>query len=225
MLYCGLLAGVISGNVAAHALDIDRFRVFVATLLLVSPSLLGARLLYAATHWDLYRRNLRRLLNRNEGGAAMYGGLLISLPLSVPVTSILGIPLGAFWDIATFTILVAMIFARIGCLMNGCCSGRPANLFGAYLPNQCGVWDKRVPTQLLEASWAAMLLVLAVAVWQRLPFQGALFLLISASYASGRLALESTRELGSDSHRFTIHHAISLFLITSSLAALGILAV
>jgi phosphatidylglycerol:prolipoprotein diacylglycerol transferase len=220
MLYCGLVAGVTAGNVAAHFADVDRFRVFVAMLLLIIPCLVGAKLLYAATHWNLYRRNLRRLMNRNQGGAAMYGGLLVSLPLSVPLTSVLSVPLGVFWDIATFTMLVGMIFARIGCLLNGCCAGRRTKILGVYSPNHCGVWEKRVPTQALEAGWASILLVAAILIWQSLPFAGALFLLVCASYGLGRFALEATRE---NSHRFTIHHAISLFLVVSSVATFRIL--
>jgi prolipoprotein diacylglyceryltransferase len=69
MLYIGLVAVVVAGNVAAHIAEMDAFRVLVANLVLLVPALLGARLLFVATHWGLFRRNLRRILNSNEGGA------------------------------------------------------------------------------------------------------------------------------------------------------------
>jgi prolipoprotein diacylglyceryltransferase len=87
-----------------------------------------------------------------------------------------------------------------------------------YLPNHEGVWDKRIPTQLLEASWAAMLLLVAVRIWQSLPFHGALFMFAAAGYASGRLLLESTRDGRRANGRFTVHHAISLLIIALSIA-------
>jgi prolipoprotein diacylglyceryltransferase len=151
----------------------------------------------------------------------MYGGLAVVLPLSVPLLAALQLPLGAFWDVATFTILVGMIFTRVGCLLNGCCAGRPSRTWvSMYLPNHTGVWERRIPTQCLEAGWAGVLLVAAITVWRWLPFPGALFLLVSAGYASGRLVLESMREPQRRATRFTIDHAISAVLVMLSLAAL-----
>jgi phosphatidylglycerol---prolipoprotein diacylglyceryl transferase len=221
MLYLGLVAGVVAGNSAAHAADVDAFRAYVATLILIPAGLLGVRLLYVASHWQFYRENLQRIWNRNEGGAAQYGGLGVVLPLSVPLLAVLQLPLGAFWDVAVFTILVLMIFGRVGCLLNGCCAGRRSQTWiSVYLPNHAGTWERRIPTQVLEAAWAVVLLVSAIAAWRWMPFPGALFLFVAGGYGAGRLVLESTRELAHGASRFTIHHAISVVLVVLSLAAL-----
>lgn len=219
MLYVGLVVGVAAGNIAAHAAGLNAFRVYVATLLLIPPSLVGARLLHVFTHWDIYRNDRKRIWNRNEGGQAQYGGLAVMVPLSFPLLAILDIPLGGFWDVSSFTILIGMIFTRVGCLLNGCCAGRPSGVFGLHLPNAQGVWEKRIPTQILEAVWATMLVIAAALIWHLLPFPGALFLFVVAGYAVGRLALESARELAPGARGFTIHHAISLGMIALSLAA------
>jgi phosphatidylglycerol:prolipoprotein diacylglycerol transferase len=221
MVYVGLVTGVVVGNVAAHAAGIDAFRVFVTTLILIVLGLVGARLAYVASHWRVYRQDLRRIWNRNEGGAAHYGGLAVVLPLSVPLLAALQVPLGAFWDVTTFTMLVTLIFGRVGCLLNGCCSGRPSRgWISANLPNHQGVWERRIPTQCLEAGWAGVLLVSAIAAWRGLPFPGALFLMVTAVYASGRLVLLSTLEPRLRAYRLTIHRAISVLMIVLSLAAL-----
>jgi phosphatidylglycerol---prolipoprotein diacylglyceryl transferase len=221
MLYIGLVAGVVAGNAAAHAAGLNAFHAFVATLVLIVPALIGARLLHVASHWQLYRQSPRQIWNRNDGGYGMYGGLLVALLLSVPLLAALRLPFGAFWDVAMITILVGMIFARFGCLMNGCCAGRPSGTwFCMYLPNHRGVWDRRIPTQCLEAGWAAALLLSAITVWRLLPFPGALFLLVTAGYALGRLLLESLREPEPGASRFNLHHAISAALVVLSLATL-----
>jgi prolipoprotein diacylglyceryltransferase len=222
MLYVGLVAGVVAGNLAAHAARIDAFRVFMATFLLLVPALAGARLLYVGSNWSRFRGRTSRIWNRSEGGAAQYGGLLVVVPLSVPLLMALRLPIGSFWDVAAFTILVGMIFTRVGCLLNGCCAGRPAKRWGVYLPNHLGVWERRVPTQCLEAAWATALLGGAVAGWSRLPFPGALFLLVAGGYATGRLVLESAREHDPVTTRFTMQHAISLLIAVVSFAALTI---
>ena len=222
MLYIGLVVGVVAGNIAANSAGLDSFRVYEATILLLVPTLIGARLLHVASHWSIYRHDHQRIWNRSEGGQAQYGGLLIALPLSIPLLAALQLPFGAFWDIGGITILVGMIFTRIGCLLNGCCAGRPSESWGVYLPNVRGVWEKRLPTQCLEAAWALVLLICAVWVWHALPFPGALFLFIVAGYACGRLFTESMREQRPGIHGFTLHHALSLGMIMVSVAVLAV---
>jgi phosphatidylglycerol:prolipoprotein diacylglycerol transferase len=220
LLYLGLVAGVAAGNLAAHRAGLDAFRVMVATLILVVPALLGARLLYVAAHWRSYRG--RWLWSRREGGAAMYGGLVAMLAVSLPLLPVLGLPRGAFWDVATFTCLVGMVFTRFGCLLNGCCAGRPTRSWlGLRLPGGRGARERRVPTQLLEAGWAAVLLVAGIVGWRRLPFPGALFLGTAAAYAAGRLALESVRQKDPSGTAFTVNHALSAAVILSSLGILA----
>jgi phosphatidylglycerol:prolipoprotein diacylglycerol transferase len=205
MLYLGLVAGVVAGNAAAHAAGVDAFRVYLATLILIPAGLIGARLFYVASHWRFFRQNPRRIWNRREGGASQYGALLVVLPLSVPLLAQLRLDLGAFWDVVVFTILVSMIFGRIGCLLNGCCAGRPSESWMSMrLPNLERKWQRRLPAQGLEAAWAAALLVCAIFVRQHLPFAGALFLVVMAGYAAGRLVLESTREQPPGTARFTV---------------------
>lgn len=221
MQYVGLTLGVIAGNFAARFSGLDPFRVYVATILLLFPALAGARVLYIVSHWELFRVNRRDIWNTRQGGAAQYGGILAAVPLSVPLLMALRIPFGAFWDVAGITIMVGMMFTRVGCFLNGCCAGRHSHSWIAMnLPNVRGKWEKRFPTQLLESGWASVLLVTGILLWPSLPFHGALFLFIASGYALGRLVMESMRELGTASRRFTIHHAISLLIIVSSLVAL-----
>ncbi len=221
MVYLGLVTGVVAGNVAAHAAGMDAFRVFVATLILTVPLLIGARLAYVVSHWRVYRQDLRRIWDRNEGGAAHYGGLALVVLLSLPLLAALRLPVGAFSDVFAFTLLFTLLFGRIGCLLNGCCAGRPSRGWGSmYLPNSRGVWERRIPAQSLEAGWAAILLVFAVAVWRWLPFPGALFLLLAAGYGTGRLVLLATRETHPGTNRLAIHYAFSVLLIVLSLAGL-----
>lgn len=223
MLYVGLVLGVAAGNIAAHAARLNALRVYVATLILIVPALAGARLLYVAAEWPLYRANVRRIWSRKDGGYIMYGGLPCALLVSVPLLHILRLSFSAFWDVAILTILVGMFFTRIGCLLNGCCAGRPSERWIAlYLPSRNGVWEKRIPTQLLEAAWAAILLVCAIAVRRSSPFSGALFLLVALGYALGRLVMEFARERRATANRYSIAHVISMVITLSCLCTLAI---
>jgi phosphatidylglycerol---prolipoprotein diacylglyceryl transferase len=134
-LYFGLVAACVVGNFTARSAGLDAFRAYLAMLILSVPALLGAKLFYVAIHWPLYRTDVRRIWDRSQGGASLYGGFLLVLPLSVPLLSVLHLPLGAFWDVAVISILVLMIFGRIGCLLNGCCAGRPSK---SWMPMPIG---------------------------------------------------------------------------------------
>src|SRR6185295_274215 len=112
----------------------------------------------------------------SEGGAMLYGGLALSLALSVPLLHSLGVSFPGFWDAATITILVGMIPVKVGCLLNGCCSGRPSDgIFSIFAPNANGVWRQRVPSQLMEATLAVILLTASVLLRARFPYEGVLF--------------------------------------------------
>jgi phosphatidylglycerol:prolipoprotein diacylglycerol transferase len=194
MLYLGCTLGVFAGAAVAASAGLDPSRVSLATILLLIPALAGARLWFVLEHWSVYRRELRRIWRRSEGGAALHGGLLLSLVVSVPLLALLEIPFWTFWDAASYTMLIGLIFTRVGCLMNGCCAGRATSgRLGVWLPDHHGVWRRRIPTPLLEAGWAALVLAGAALAHAGSPFAGAVFLGVLAAYGAGRLLLEPTR--------------------------------
>jgi prolipoprotein diacylglyceryltransferase len=149
----------------------------------------------------------------------MYGGLPFALLASVVVLPALDLHFAAFWDVASVTILTGMFFTRFGCLLNGCCAGRPTGgRVGLDLCNVQGIRCRRVPTQLLEAAWSLLLLGGALLLLERLPFRGALFLYLLAAYGLGRFFLETLREQQDTVGSLALHRAISASLILLALA-------
>ena len=223
MLYLGLCFGIVAADIAAPAAQLDASRFYIATLVLVIPALVGARLLYVAKYWSRYRMHPAAIWNRGEGGYIMYGGLPAALLLSVPLLRALRLNFAGFWDVSSFTILIGMIFARVGCLLHGCCAGRATKAwFGIRLPNSAGVWERRFPTQVLEAGCAAVLLLFATMSWWRLPFRGALFLIIALSYGAARFVMDFAREREADIKGLTLAQDISALVSVVSISALTI---
>jgi phosphatidylglycerol:prolipoprotein diacylglycerol transferase len=220
MLSLGIAIGSIVTNCLAHLAGADAVRVYVATVLLLGPALIGARVLHVMAHRDLYRREPARIWRRSDGGASLYGGLLVALVLSPPVLWLLDVPFWTFWDLATFTLLSGMVFAKIGCHLNGCCAGRPiAGFPGLVLSDHHGVRARRMPSQLLEAGWALLLLLALAVLRTGAPPPGTVILAAVAGYGVGRILLESTRE-GIDQLRgWSLHGAISVALVLLALGA------
>ncbi len=223
MLYLGTVLGIYVQLYAALSMRFDAASTLTAALLLLTIALLGARVLHVTANWRVYRERPRQIFRFSNGGASMYGGLLLAFPLSLPLLAALGLPFGAFWDMASLTILVGMVVTRVGCLLNGCCAGRPTSgWWGINLPNYKGVWRRRVPVQILEIAWGLIVLAGAVLLWGRLFFQGALFLYTIGAYGAGRIVLESMRDEQDRIMGVSMHKAISTGFVAISLCAFAI---
>ena len=221
MLFVGLTMGLILGNFEANLRGVDGTRVYIASVLLVFPALVGARLLYVVGRWSFFSQNLLLIGRRSVGGQVMYGALL-AVPFSVPLLRALGVPFWAFWDAYTFTALAAMAFGRVGCLLQGCCVGKTTtSKFGCVIRGQDGAAERRIPTQLLEAGLAAVLLGGITAIPADAT-AGVVFLAALGGYAAGRFLLEGTREIegrigGTTAHRWAsaLLGALALALLTA----------
>lgn len=90
---------------------------------------------------------------------------------------------------------------------------------GLFLPNAGGVWERRIPTQLMEAAWAAVLTVVALIARRSSPFPGAVFLLVCLGYAAGRLLMDFARDRKTQ-NVFSIARVISIAITLLSVSAL-----
>ena len=206
MLYLGLLAGTYSAYAAGRADGMSGERFMGAILALLVPAVLGARIAFVASRWDVYRSQPRKIfLPGNEGGAVAYGALA-TVPASVPLLVALGLPFASFWDAGAIGFLAAIICLRVGCFLNGCC---------------CGLVAGRIPTQLLEAGWAAVLLVGAILAADRMPFAGALFVSTLAAYAAGRFLIDFGRDAPRRVGRLTVAQACSAGFVVVSVTFLA----
>jgi prolipoprotein diacylglyceryltransferase len=82
---------------------------------------------------------------------------------------------------------------------------------------------RRVPVQVLEAVWAAVLLLGAMACWTRGPFPGALFLTAMAAYGLGRFALQPARDVQHQIGPLNLSQALAASLVAMSLLILFVL--
>jgi phosphatidylglycerol:prolipoprotein diacylglycerol transferase len=181
-MYIGFLVGVWCGAAVA-GLDFGRFG--SGSLVLLVPALIGGRLWYALQHRG----------SGQSGGSGLYGGLVLSFAASWPVVQVAGLDFWRYWDGAAVVLLVGMACTRVGCLMTGCCSGRPTGgPLGVRLPDHTGTWRRRYPTQLLEAAWSVAILAVGVALYSPSSPAGTLFLGAACVYGFGRSGLELLRD-------------------------------
>jgi hypothetical protein len=116
------------------------------------------------------------------------------------ILRLLSRPVLPYLDITAIAVGCFLAFGRVGCLMVGCCHGRPAGAGIRYTESHGEAGFTRslvevplVPVQLIEACWA-FLIVLACAAWLASGSRpGEAFASYVAAYAIGRFWLEYWR--------------------------------
>ena len=152
-----------------------------------------------------------------QPGLVFYGGLVGGAAAAWGYCRAWRIPLARAADAGAPGLALGHGVGRIGCLLAGCCYGRPVDASFPLAVNLAGT--TRHPTQLYEAIGlgviAAATALLPARVTRR---PGATFLVYLGGYALLRLVVEHWR--GDDAERGVIAHVAS----TSQLVALVMLA-
>jgi phosphatidylglycerol:prolipoprotein diacylglycerol transferase len=97
---------------------------------LILGAILGARLLYVITFWrEQFAGNpISEIFKVWRGGLVFYGGLIGASLAFILYARLKKLPLWKGADIMAPSIALGYFFGRIGCLMYGCCYGRPCKL-------------------------------------------------------------------------------------------------
>ena len=150
---------------------------------LILGSILGARALYVISYWKekFAGRPLTEIFMVQHGGLVFYGGLIGATLAVIIYLRARKLPLWKFLDALAPSIPLGYFFGRFGCLMNGCCYGRPTDLPWAirFPPeanesNGVGVH----PTQIYDALLNLLLYAALAWLYRRKKFDGQ----ISAGY-------------------------------------------
>lgn len=174
---------------------------------------IGARLLYVACSWNLYKGNIVQIFNIRNGGLCFYGGLFGGMLGAAIYCGVRRKPFMQMADTASMGIIVAQIIGRWGDFFNRESFGEYTNsIFAMQLPLSA-VRSSEVtsamrenletiggtsyiqvhPTFFYESAWC-LLLFLLMLVWKRKKrFQGQVFLRYLAGYGLGRFVIEYLR--------------------------------
>jgi phosphatidylglycerol:prolipoprotein diacylglycerol transferase len=156
--------------------------------------LLGAKLLYDLRHGPLDVTALFQAEHYVRGG--LWGGLLAYWTLAVPAVLLLAQDKRSALDLVGLSIPVPWIAAKLGCLLNGDCYGKPCSLpWAITFPEGARGAPAGVPlhpTQLYEVG--IMLVILLVFVMLRSQqWRGTKLLWFLAIYGLGRAATDFLR--------------------------------
>lgn len=123
------------------------------TLLAVACAvgLAGARTYFLLTH---RHQGYRWIL---PPGMSIQGFVLAAVATLIAGAAWQGLPVGRVLDLVAPGMLFGMTVGRFGCLLGGCCTGRPTRSRWGVWSSDRTVGTRRIPVQLLESGVAAML--------------------------------------------------------------------
>jgi phosphatidylglycerol---prolipoprotein diacylglyceryl transferase len=95
----------------------------------------GARLLHFVLNPSIYATGRMNIFEPHMTGFTIVGGIAFAVIAGVIVGKFIKIDLWLFADRLIPSIAFAIVFARIGCYLNGCCFGHPTDsFFGVQFP-------------------------------------------------------------------------------------------
>ena len=164
---------------------------------LIIGAVIGARTLHVITYWrqEFASQPIIEIFNLRQGGLVFYGGLIGATVATVFFLRWKKLPLWKTADAIAPSIALGSAFGRIGCLMNGCCWGRPTNLpWAIHFPPTHETLGVGVHPTEIYAALCNFGLYLGLAWWyRRKKFNGQVFALYLVGYAILRSFVEIFR--------------------------------
>jgi phosphatidylglycerol:prolipoprotein diacylglycerol transferase len=99
-----------------------------AALYSLIAGVVGARLFYVIHYFDQFQGRLLSIFAIWEGGLELLGGVLSAIAVIGFYCRYHKLPVRRYLDILAIGLMLALLFGRIGCFLNGCCFGKPTNL-------------------------------------------------------------------------------------------------
>ncbi len=155
---------------------------------------IGAKILYDIQKSQFEFRALFSMAHYTQGG--LWGGLLAYFVLLTPLLLIFSKRKREALDLIAMSIPVPFIFAKLGCLFNGCCYGKPCNLpWAITFPEASRIAPAGIslhPTQIYEIILMLIIMIFFIRLRSN-KWRGTKILWFLVLYGFGRAIIEIFR--------------------------------
>lgn len=186
----------------ARRAGLDPARVLDLGIAVIFAAIVGAKLLLVVVEWRAIAAEPREIVTVLRSGGVFYGGLLLAVPVALWSVRRHHLPTWTIGDLAAPGLALAHAVGRLGCLMAGCCFGRPTDLPWAvrftstYAADAVGVplGVPLHPTQLYEAGAEIAIFAVLLGTERRgRVYPGRTFWTYVLLYAAARFVIEFYR--------------------------------
>lgn len=95
---------------------------------LIIGGLLGCKLLYNFIDYKEFLAHPIKMMNCRNGGLVWYGGVILDALVVIWYSRRKGLPILQVMDTLVAPMALGLAIGRLGCLMGGCCYGKPCSL-------------------------------------------------------------------------------------------------
>ena len=185
-----------------RARGLDPNRLMGLGLAILAGALVGAKLLLFVVDIDYFMADPANLWQLVRSAGVFYGGFLLAVGVAFWYMRRHAMPVWATCDAFAPGIAVGQAVGRLGCLLAGCCYGRPTDLpWGVTFTNPLAAANAGTPlhtslhpTQLYESAAALGILGILLLVERRgRSFAGRTFLTYLLAYSTARFGIEILR--------------------------------
>jgi len=128
MMVVGFLAAVTIIRYLSRHFTRDPQLITNAALYALIAGVVGARAFFVIHYFDQYRADPLRVFAIWNGGLEVIGGVMLAIAVILLYGRYHKVPIRHYLDVLAVGLLVALMFGRIGCFLNGCCYGQPTDL-------------------------------------------------------------------------------------------------
>ncbi len=202
LLAAAYLSALQMAVVRARRIGLDGNRVMDLGIYLIIAALIGAKLMLVAVDFQYFASRPGEILSLVRAGGVFYGGLIAAVGVAFWLVRHYGLPMWTTADMFAPGIALGHVVGRFGCLLAGCCYGRPTTVAWAItFTNPAAAANVGTPlnvplhpTQLYDAGAEFLILILLLATERRgRPFPGRTFWLYILLYGISRFIIEFYR--------------------------------
>lgn len=181
---------------------LDGSRVLDLGIYIIISALVGAKLMLLVVDFAYFQDHPAELWSLARSGGVFYGGLILSVIVALWYMARHSLPLWTTCDVFAPGVALGHAVGRVGCLMAGCCFGRPTTLpWGVTFSDPFAAANVGTPlgvalhpTQLYEAGAELAILGLLLSTERRgRAFPGRTFWLYLLLYGTSRYIIEIFR--------------------------------
>lgn len=145
MMVIGFLAAVFVIRRLSRDITPDPQLITNAALYTLIAGVVGARLFYVIHYFDKFRGDLLSVFAIWQGGLELLGGVVLAVLVVFFYLRRHKLPIRRYLDILAIGLMLALVFGRIGCFLNGCCFGKPTDkLWGIRYPYSSFAYNSQV---------------------------------------------------------------------------------
>lgn len=189
MLVVAFLTGVWLACRRAAEEGIKKDLVFNLSFTVFLAGIAGARIFYIAENINYYFKNPLEVVMLQHGGLSWFGGLIAGSAAAMLYLRGKGLPTYKLLDLIVPFLALAQAIGRIGCLLNGCCFGKPSAA-GIYFPAHGAAL---IPTQAFSSILLLAIFIILRLLQERPHKSGQIFYLYLLLYSLKRFFIEFWR--------------------------------